>query len=410
MKNSILQSYILYAIRIFLPIILLPILSQRLGISNFGQILALQSLGLIGSLIVQFGFGITAARDIAQAQDQTALTAVIEHVLSAQILTSLLAVGFILLSSQFASLDTANLTTVSGTALIAIGAGISPAWYFRGTNRSQTGIALDLAGQILSTLGIWLFIHRAEDIALTAVILGLGPTLTSMFGIAVMVKERGPLKLKGLSDALQQLRQSLSLFTIRATSSGLTLGSAWFASLLMKPEEVAYFGVASKIVSALTSMPQPILYAILPRAARYVANDKKAFFILIRKWGCVLAAFGATASLASLLLAPWLISILFGKELMPAMNVLYVLSWLCLTSAVRDVLSDIILLPLRADRMVAITSIASFLFILALSIPLALDHAAVGMASARLFGEGLAVFGLAIIAVKKLKKISIQNI
>lgn len=410
MRNSILQSYILYAIRIFLPIIILPILSLRLGIASFGQILALQSLGLIGSLIVQFGFGITAARDIAQAPDKTALTAVIEHVLSSQILTALLAVAFILLSRPFTSISSNSVTILCGTVLIAIGAGISPAWYFRGTNRSQTGIALDLAGQILSVLGIWLFIHTAEDMALTAVIMGLGPTLTSLIGIAVMAKELGPFKIKSPWEALSQLRQSFSLFIVRATSSGVTLGSVWFASLLMKPEDVAYFGVASKIVSALTSMPQPILYAIMPRAARYAEQDRKAFFTFTRSWGLLLAACGAAATLAALLLAPMVIDLLFGKDLMPAMNALYILSWLCLLSALRDLLSDLTLIPLRADKAVAITSVATFIFILALSIPLALGHAAVGMAAARLGGEGLAVLALTSIAAKKLKKINSRNI
>lgn len=410
MKNSILQSYILYGIRVFLPIIILPILSHRLGVSSFGHILAIQSLGLIGTLIVQFGFGSTAPRDIAQAEDKSALTTVIENVLSAQILTSLLSIGFILLASRFTPFYNGNPTILLGAALIAVGAGISPAWYFRGTNRSQTGIALDLAGQIISVLGILVFVHNTDDIALTALIMGSGPTLASMFGIAVMVKERGPFKIRRLGDALTPLNNSFPLFMVRATSSGLTLGSVWVASLLMTPEEVAYFGVAAKIVSALTSMSQPILYAILPRAARSSENDIKTFIVLVKKWGLFLIALGMATSMAAFILSPLLIGTLFGKDLMPATSALTILSWLCVIAAGRDVLSDIVLIPLNADRQVAMTSLASFIVILTLSIPLALSHAAIGMASARLLGEGVGIVLLIILTSKELKKMTARNI
>jgi len=400
MKSSIVKSYILFALRLLLPLIVLPVLSHRLGAAGFGSVLAAQSLGLLGSLVVQFGFHHSATRKLGLAEHPLEVDQIIGAVLAAQIVTAALAAGLMLAGGAASPVIGTDPVVLFSVLLVGLGAGMSPAWYFRGTGRAPTGIALELAGQIISFVAIVALVRGPDDLILTILLIGIGPALGALIGIGWMLRERRCLIWPDFATVGAQIAGSFALFLVRASSTGMTIGAAWLASLLMVPTEVAYFGVAAKIVSALTMMSQPVLFAMLPVAARRAREGRRPLLKTATKWAGLLLCLGLVSAVGVQIFADLFLTVIFAPDMAAAGPVLRFLAWVCVLAALRDSLSDLVLVPMHRDKTVAACVIFGAGIALLMAFLLVPGSSAwsgaIGMASARMIGEAVTILFMSV--------------
>lgn len=404
MKIQILRSYFYFIIRILVPLAILPLLSLRLNVSDMGVVLASLSLGLLCSLIVQFGFHQSGPREVAMAQQIEDKKLIVSQIISTQLVTLLFA---LLICGSLAFLTPGineNKHAVIASIIVTLGIGCSPAWYYRGTDRSDLGIAFDMLGQIVALI-IIIFLARGDftmTVSLYAV--GVGPFISTFLGSLKMIKELNADINISLSNTMHRMRENIPLFAIRASSTGLTTGATWLVALLTNPADAAFFGVAARLVGAMTTFSQPVVFALLPDIARTSIRSKKEALRKSRKYGLIIVFLGFSAVFFTYLLAKFVIMLLFDQNMAPAVNITIWLSILCVLSFSKDALGDLTLVPFSQDKSVAIGVVAGAVAALLLAVLLTPAGGAYGMVIARLGGECVTVFILAIYTFRFIRR------
>lgn len=389
--GSVLRTYGFFVIRTLIPLAALPALFHALGAVGFGIVLAMQSLGLLGSLIVQFGFHVTASREIGLAATPADIRLISSRVLGAQGITSFIATVLVVLASCFTGIFAGSAWPAVGAVLFTLGTGLSAAWYFRGTGRAATGIALEVIGQAASLAAIILFVRAPSQLDLALIVMGAGPIISSVLGLAWMAKELGGLARPNLGEVLSAVRRGFPLFLVRASSSGFTFGSVWVVGLLASAQDAAYFGVASKLIGVITIMSQPITFTLLPSIARAAQVSRKKAAREGIKWGSMLVLVACCGILGVYILGPFVIGLLFSEDMAPSIDLTKFLSWVCILVAIKETMGDLILIPLHRDRIVAGAVMFGGASGLALALFLVPSWGSNGMVLARMVAESLVI-------------------
>jgi len=393
---SIVWTYAIFSFRTVIPMAVLPFLSHLVGAEGTGVILACQALGLVGGVIVQFGFHQSAARELSISGNPDETSVIVSRVLVAQLITC---VGATVLTG-YAALQTPAIMGVPagivGVVLITIGTGLSPAWYFRGTGRPATGVMIEVAGQLVALALILTFVRSPDDTSEALLFTGFGPLAFSFLAIVWTIYEVKPSRLPPLKGVTSRLVASFPLFLVRLSSTGFTMSAAWIASLLTSPRETAYFGVAAKIASALTTFSQPVLFSLLPVIARAATVSRGSALRISARWGGALVLLGILAVIGVYIFADIFVGLLFAADMAPAADITKALAWICIVAALRDTLGDLILVPLQRDKTVAVCVVLGSGLGVGTAFLLAPEHGAYGMVWARLFGEAAVVTLLAL--------------
>lgn len=391
---SVVRTYGFFLLRTLIPLALLPALSHALGAEGFGIALTMQSLGLIGSLVVQYGFHVSASREIGLATEPGQIKRISSKVLGAQGITSIIAALLVTLGGAFTGIFAGSIWPIASAVLFTIGTGLSPAWYFRGTGRAATGIALEVIGQAVSLMAIVSLVRGPEHLELSLLAVALGPVLSTIMGLGWMGRELGGLDRPSRAAVIEALRAGFPLFLVRASSSGFTFGSVWIVGLLATAQDAAYFGVASKLIGAITVMSQPITFTLLPNIARAAKESPQAAARVAAKWGGALLVVAVCGVVGVYVLGDFVISLLFADDMAPAAELTKLLSWVCILVAIKETMGDLLLIPLQRDRIVAGAVMFGGASGLALALLLVPMWGSVGMVLARMVAEGFVILVL----------------
>jgi O-antigen/teichoic acid export membrane protein len=263
---------------------------------------------------------------------------------------------------------------------------------------------IELIGQIVALMLILMFVRRPADVSLALLFSGVGPFALSVCGIGLTVFETRPQQIPAVGEVIERLAASFPLFLVRLSSTGFTMSAAWIASLLTGPRETAYFGIAAKIASALTTFSQPVLFALLPNISRAATISRYSALRMSLRWGGALVALGVFSVASVYLFADLFIKLLFAKDMAPAAEITRALAWICIIAAFRDTLGDLVLVPLRRDKAVAVCVVVGSAVGLISAFTLAPTFGAYGMVAARLLGEVMVVALMAISLFLYLRK------
>jgi PST family polysaccharide transporter len=129
---------VLRGFQFLIPLITLPYLVRTIGIENFGLVNFALSLGLYFGAIIQFGFGITATREIARYRDDPVrLTQIYSATLSAtMILAVISAVLFTFIVLSVEKFNT-HLNLYLFTLAFIVFQSLFPIWFFQGMEKMK---------------------------------------------------------------------------------------------------------------------------------------------------------------------------------------------------------------------------------------------------------------------------------
>lgn len=336
-----------------LPLLTLPFLARALGASQLGVVVLVQSFSFLLTVVIEFGFGLSAARDVARRrEDPRSLFRMVAAVQGAKLL---LCAGAALVA--FAALPVVPVFRedpglVGLALLLALLQGLHPAWFFSGLEKLRLLAAIDLGTRLLGVVLIVALVDGPEDVALTLWIyvatIGLGTGV-----LQVLLYREVPLRLPTWTGTRAALGSSATLFATHASVSLYTSANVFLLGLLVPSAQVAYFGSAEKAVRAVMRVLGGAASAVYPRVNFLIGKDRAdranrlALLTLL-----VFGGAGALSALGLIALAPFLVELLFGPGFAPTVPVLRVLSLLIPISICASLLSSLWLLPRRLDRLV----------------------------------------------------------
>ncbi len=343
----------LYGVQIarkLIPLIAVPVLARALGPSGWGVVAFVLSFSTFLILLVEFGFDLSATRAIARVRESTPECArIVAAVVAVQLLLYAAGVIVAVPIAWAVPVLRANPALVAVGLLAALPQALSPLWFFQGMERVRMIAGLDIAGKLLSLVGMLLLVDGPEDAWKVLALYGVAPALFTAAGFYLMF-QIVPLRPPSFASMRESLVSSWPMFLLKASKSLYGVANVFLLGLFAPPVIVGYFAAAEKIGTAVYGLLNPIEQALFPRLSHMVHQAPERALRLVRI-GLALMLSGGTALMLALIAgAPYLIQLLMGPKFREAVPVLRILALFLPFAGVTIALGFQWLLPLGLER------------------------------------------------------------
>ncbi len=394
-RNPLFQNTVaLYGIQLcrkLAPIVVIPYLARVLGVAGWGGVAFSLSVGMFLMVVVEFGFPLSAAREVARTRDNKDTSRkVVSGVICSQLLLALAgSVAVFLLSPIIPNLSD-RLPLLAGAVFFGVAQGLTPFWFFQGMERLKTAAVLDMVGKLIGMAGILLLVRSPDDDWKALVLQGMGPLVTTGAGYFLIVRS-GAVQWPVINDLKAAFQAAWSPFIYRL-STGLSGTATVFILGTFEPlHVVGYFAAAEKISSATLGLLNPIHEAFYPRISHLAANALDEAARLARIGAVVLLAGGFILSASLAILAQPIIATVMGPGFEMAVPALRIMSLIVLFGSLANISAMQWLMPLGYQAVVSRIVIGSGLLNIFLTAGLAVKFAHLGAAWGAVLAEAYMV-------------------
>lgn len=366
--------------RKLLPLVSVPYLARTLGPAGWGTVAFVGALGELIVLLIEFGFNLSATREIARHRDsRDACGGIMAGVLGAQMGLAMAGTALALLAARFIPLLRDNPRLLLAGLFYAVAQGFLPLWFFQGLERMRVAATLEISGKAVALAGLFIFVHAPADGWKVLALQGIAPALSSVAGIWLAYRAI-PFRAPSFELVREALRTGWPMFVFRGGESLYGAGNAFILGLFAPPVVVGYFSSAEKIGKAAFGLLNPIREALYPRLSHLAIYNPARGASLARMGAAVMGVGGMVTGGLLYLTAPVLIRILMGQAFDPAVQALRILSVLPFLLSFTYSIGLQWLLPLGRDGVVNRIILAAGALNIGLAFLLARRFAHLGMA------------------------------
>ncbi len=351
MTQNAVAMYGVQAVTTILPLVTLPWLARALGPAELGRVFLTQSFAALLGILVGYGFLLSGARDIArQRNDPAAMQRTLAGVLAGQIL--LVGIGTVATVVALVGVGEfrADPSLVAFAWFMGVAQGLNPAWFLLGIEQVRAVAFNEVIMRSLSAVAIVVFVRDPGDGLLVLWIWSIANAFVTL-GLTRLVLQRVAIHRASLAEGWRVLRKGWALFIGTASSALTSSGTVFTLGLVVSTVQVALYTSAQRLISAAARATAPIGTVTYPRVNHLVASGREARAQRLSSLTLLATAGIASCSAAFLiLLAPWLIDVLFGDEYRAATPILRVLALTLPLHSIAITLSRQWLLPRGHDR------------------------------------------------------------
>ena len=315
MKNLKILNNVFYLtiLRVFnyaLPLILIPYLVNILDSSIYGHIILAQTVSLFFIVFVNFGFPLSATRQIAtNRHDPHKITEIFSSVMSLRFV--LLIVSFLvyifLVSYSEKYNEYIDIYLLSFGAII--GHALFPIWYFQGFEDMKYITTINIFCKLFFTALTFLFVRAPDDFIYVPLFYSLGFVSSGIISLIVIkIVYNQKFSFPTIKDMVFYFLDSLKYFWSRLSSIGYSNSNTLLIGLILPIKYVTYYYIADKVINGILSLITPINDAIYP----YLSNKFNS--TVFRTSVMITVVASVLASLTIFLLRDF-VSILFLKEI-----------------------------------------------------------------------------------------------
>jgi O-antigen/teichoic acid export membrane protein len=353
-----------------------------LGTEQIGLIFLAQALMQYFVVLTDYGFNLTASRDIAMyKEDSLKVRQIFSTVIFVKL--SLMLLSFLLLIVMVFSIPRfrADWSVYLVSFLSVAGAVLLPVWFFQGLEKMKYITIVNVAGGLISTMAIFALVRDPSDVLLAAGLRAGGVLLAGLLGLYV-VWHIAPVRLTLPSP--QEVKATLhggwNVFVSQLSQTLLGTSMIPFLGLFYGNLIVGYFSIAQKMVLAAIGLSIPISNAIYPRVSALFAESQDLAIAFLRKALLFGGLLFLAAGVCLFLGADIAIRLITGEANHSISVLVKIMAVLPLTVFVDNVYGTQILLPLGMEKQFMKAIVYSGLFAVASALLLVPTFGAVGAA------------------------------
>jgi polysaccharide transporter, PST family len=381
--------YVVHFTSSLLPLVMIPYLARVLSPIGYGLGVYAQSFAGIFNVVLDYGFALTATREIAAFKhDLKIVSHIATSVLWAKITLTVMGIlVFGLLVLLVPSLR--NNGIALGLALLgAIANTMLPTWLFQGLEKLTILSGVSLVTRTIQLPLIFVLV-RSNDATFTwLAVLATTNILSTLLLWFLAVKMLGlKIGLPKQATILEELQRGFAIFFSQAAVSFYTVANTFILGSLTNLTIAAFFGAAERLVRIVFQISSPIGQAVFPRVSQLASISKNAAMPLIRKSLFIMVALGVILSLLLFLFSKELVSIILGTRFSESIPIVQLLSPLPILFSLGTVLGVQILVPFRVDKGLLVVYVCAAVINVIFAVLLAPQFHGKGMAVAVLISE-----------------------
>lgn len=376
-----------------IPLLEIPILAKALGPTAYGQLVLIQSVALMASIIVEYGFNLSSSREVAKnSDDRQQLGRIFSDVLAAKLLLTALGASMLLIAIWLTPISISSVPAghITWGLLYFLAFAFSPFWFFLGREKVGGVILLELCLRLTCLMLLYLLVNEPADASL-----GLALLASTSFANTFMTNVLCLRHLSGirprLKGAIDTIRSGFNVFVYRSSNTVLVTAAPALIGAIADRTAVGIFVPAEKVIRGVVGLSTPVFTATFPHFSRALASgDTKSYGLA---WAVVTAsaALGALCAAFLYFFGPPLILLAIGPEFEATAELLKWFVWLIPLRITNQALGLVVLIPSGRDRQTSRAMIFFSLLSLLIGAVLLKEHGALGMVIALLAAEmGLA--------------------
>ena len=174
------------------PLITMPYLARVIGVEGFGKIAFAAAIMVWIQTIADWGFNLTATRDVAQNRDnQDKVSEIFSNVLWARCLLMLVSFIVLMLLVLLVPKFRENSVVIMVTFLMIPGHILFPDWFFQAVEKMRYITILNVLMKLIFTVAVFLFIRKPEDYILQPLFTSLGYVVSGIIALYYILGKWG---------------------------------------------------------------------------------------------------------------------------------------------------------------------------------------------------------------------------
>ncbi len=326
--SNFISLSVLQAANYLLPLVTFPYLVRVLGVEKFGLLSFAQATIAYFNIIVDYGFNLTATREISIHRDNK--EKVTEIFSSVMIIKSF----FIFISLSLLALLVFSFEKFRNDALIyiltfgtVIGNALFPVWFFQGMEHMKWITYLNILAKLIFTIAIFIFVHSAQDLYKVPILNSLGFLVAGILSLRIVVRQyKIHLVRQKYTSIRFYIKEATNIFVSNVAISLYTVSTTFILGLFTNHTIVGYYAAADKIIQAFKGLMAPVSQAIYPFIAKKVSESKELGLYFIRKVSLYVAIFTGSISVFIFIFAKFLVDLILGYAYLNSIVVLKIMS------------------------------------------------------------------------------------
>tara|TARA_B100001146_G_scaffold225233_1_gene248331 strand:+ start:7396 stop:8646 length:1251 start_codon:yes stop_codon:yes gene_type:complete len=265
-----------------LPLISLPYLVRTLGSEKYGLVMIAQALGVFLTVIVDFGFNISATREVSLLrEDKKQLSQFFWNVFLVK--AALLVVAFCVVALLVSSIPRfqADPLVYILSFIMVVGHAIFPTWFFQGIEKMRVITIINVVAKGLFTASIFVVVLSPQDYLWVPICYGGGFVVAGIIGLLYSLKYVSWVRPKvKASKAL--MVESSSLFVSNFSTSLYASSNTFILGMIGGEAIAGVYASMEKLILAIKNVYVPLYQAIFPWLAKKKLNQVISFVRKLR--------------------------------------------------------------------------------------------------------------------------------
>lgn len=392
-RRDVALLYVVHLASYVLPLLTVTYVARVLGPAQWGLLAFFHSFGLYTSQVIEYGFSLSATRDVARYRDSAdARAAALSEVNAAKIVLSAAFLALLIPVFFLLPMFSANPLLFAVSVAYSLAQGFGMMWYFQGLGRIRELAGIDVVSRAAASILTCVVVRHPGDAWKMIALNAAACVVTAAIGLARSYRDT-PVRGLSFGGGIRLLRTGFALFLFRGASTLFTSANGFLLGLFAPPVTVGYYAGAERAHRGLVALLYPItqvLYARLNYSMGQDSVDKKQ---LGRSAFQAMFGAGLLLGAAAWIFAPWIVRILLGPGFEPSVPALRVLAAALVADAIATSLGMQWMLPLGLDRQFTTVILAAGLTNLALAPLLTTRYGHIGMCFSVLMSQIVVALG-----------------
>lgn len=358
-----------------LPLLTLPYLVRVLGVEQFGLLAFVSATIAYFSIIIDYGFNLTAPREISIHRDnKEKINEIFSVIISIKIGLILFSLPLLILLILHVDLFFKDKTVYFLSFASIIGDTFFPIWFFQGVERMKYITYLNILSKFIFTFSIFLFIKQPSDIYKIPIITTVGNFIAGIWSLIIINRKFGIcFRRQEISVIWHYLCGNWHVFISNVAINLYTTSATFILGLFTNNTIVGYFSAADKIMQAFKAIVGTVSQVFYPYVSRKLHYSKKNNIYFIKKLILYISVASGVLSLLIFLFSDLLINIILGEGYKDSSILLKIMAFLPLMVGLSNIFGVHIMLTFgkkEAFSKILITGAIIGIFLSLLLVPL----------------------------------------
>lgn len=316
LKKNIFSSGVVHFINLIVPLLIIPILTNALGVEKYGTYVLVLSILQIFISLIDYSFNINSSRKIASNRNNEGMVSdIFFNTLITKILFFIVSIFFLIFLYKILKLNQEISNYILIGFLLLLSNTIGPVFFFQGIGKYYLCNYFYAFFKLLSIPFFMIFVNNSSDINYAILIFSLSYLIPSigLFILALKSYSIGKVNFN-IHKIFSEIKEGLIIFLSSIANIQVNQLNPVVISILIDNRAVGIFAASDKIVRALTGIIGPFSQSIFPSLSAMLKNNQKNYFLWLKKIFTIQLFFGFLVVVLVNMYGQFLIDLLFNSD------------------------------------------------------------------------------------------------